>query len=125
MSKLSAIYAKLVADVKALPGYDQAHNLMNGARIAVRLRDNLQTVTFSRGDVELGAVELDTFKTHCAIPEHARRIPAIGQNLVPKTVRARYYVAFQWAVEPETQTALVLGPAARNSGDELFPDEEG
>ena len=125
MSKLSAVYAKLVADVKALPGYDQAHNLMNGARIAVRLRDNLQTVTFSRGDVELGAVELDTFKKHCSIPEHARRIPAEGQNLVPNQVRARYYVAFQWAVEPEQQAALVLLPAARNSGDELFPDEEG
>ena len=124
MSKLSAVYAKLVADVKALPGRDQFHNLMNGARIAVRLRANLQTVTFSRGDVELGAVELETFKKHCAIPAHARRIPAAGQGLVPNQVRARYYVAFQWAVEAEQQAALVLLPGARNSGDELFPDEE-
>ena len=124
MSKLSAIYAKLVADVQALPVYDQAHNLPNGARIAVRLRDNLQTVTFSRGDVELGAVELGTFVQHCTIPSHARRIPAEGQGQKELGGRLRYYVAFQWAVEPETQAALVLGPAARNSGDELFPDED-
>jgi len=122
MSKLSARYQQLVADTKALKR-DQFHNLMNGARIAVRIRDNVQTVTFSRGDVELGAIELGTFVTHCRIPTHARRIPATGQGLVPNEVRARYYVAFQWPVAPEQQAALVLGPAARNDGDELFPED--
>jgi len=124
MSKLSAIYHELVKDAKHLPSQDHPRTLPNGARIAVRIRDGLHTITFSRPDVQLGDTEIDTFVEHCRVPSHARRIPSTGQGLVPNEVRARYYVAFQWPVEPEVQTALTLLPGARNVGDELFPDEE-
>lgn len=123
MSKLTALYQQLVSDATHLPNQDHPKTLPNGARIAVRIRDGLHTVTFSRPDVVLGDVELKTFQTHCRIPSHARRIPTEGQGAKADGLRVRHYVAFQWPVEPEVQAALVLGPAARNDGDELFPDE--
>lgn len=123
MSNLSAIYAKLLKDAQALPKHDHATTLRNGARIALRLRNGVQTVTFSRTDVEVGEIELVTFQKHCRIPTHARRIPATGQGERNEGGRLRRYVAFRWEVGSETQQALVLGPAARNSGDELFPED--
>mgnify|MGYP000184385401 CR=1 FL=1 len=45
MSNLSAIYAKLLKDAQALPKHDHATTLRNGARIALRLRNGVQTVT--------------------------------------------------------------------------------
>lgn len=123
MSNLSAIYAKLVKDAQALPKCDHATTLRNGARIALRLRNNVQTVTFSRSDVEVGEIELTTFQKHCAIPAHARRIPESGQGERNEDVRLRRYVAYRWTVEPEVQAALTLTPGARNSGDGLFPED--
>lgn len=123
MSKLAALYQQLVKDATHLPNQDHAHTLRNGARMAVRIRDGLHTVTFSRGDVLLGEVEIDTFMAHCGVPSHARRIPTDGQGFRADGLRGRHYVAFQWPVAPETQQALALLPGARNAGDELFPED--
>jgi hypothetical protein len=121
-SNLSAIYAKLVKDATALPRHDHATTLRNGARIALRLRNGVQTVTFSRSDVEVGEIELATFQKHCSIPAHAKRIPAEGQGERNEGGRLRRYVAYRWSVVPETQAQFALLPGARNTDEELFPE---
>lgn len=92
-SVLTRMYRELVAEAQ---GATAGRTLRNGARMAVRVRDGVQTVTFSRRDQPLGDVELDTFIRHCAIPVGAARIPAEGQGQIDDGGRPRHYVAFRW-----------------------------
>ena len=123
MSSLKAIYQDMLKKAQALKE-DQYHQLARGARIALRLRDGIQTVTFSRMDCGVGQVELGTFVSHCAIPPQAKRIPPEGQGSRKEGVRVRHYVAYQWPLEPLAQAALPLALEATPADDaELFPDE--
>jgi hypothetical protein len=105
-SSLGKIYRNLVRDAIAT-GQDQGRTLSKGARVAVRIRDGRQTVTFSRRRTELGADELDTFVKHCQVPPGAERIPAEGQRTAEIEAQGtRYYVAYRW---PLTQDMFATG----------------
>ena len=121
-SSLRAIYQDMLTKARALPGEDQIHQLSKGARIALRLRDGIQTVTFSRMYVEVGAIELGTFVSHCSIPPQAKRIPAEGQGKRNEGGRFRYYVAYQWQPEPLAQSALPLELDPIADDADLFPE---
>ena len=76
-------------------GEDRAIDLKGGARLAVRVRDGVTTLTISRKGKRLGDTELTTFKQHCSVPPTATRFPADGQGLKGES----WYVAFRWAEE--------------------------
>ncbi len=128
MSKLTMLYQELVTQARAT-GRDAAKNLTKGARMAVRIRDGVQTVTFSRFGAPLGEQELTTFVAHCTIPTSARRIPEkLGaQGHMEMVSGIRYYVAYTWTlteVDQLEQQALILpaAPTPRVRGDTLWPD---
>lgn len=89
--KLELLYDQLLTRA-ASSGRDQAANLPGGARLAVRCRDRVTTVTISRDGKNVGDVELITFRRICKVPETAERIPKEGQGLHA----GRHYVAFRW-----------------------------
>lgn len=128
MAKLTDVYTHLVRRATA-SGADQAADLAGGARIAVRVRDGQQIVTFSRTDKRLGDTELMTFVRHCQIPSAAARLPArMGeQGRKVEEARIRYWVAFVWSLaEPaQQQTMRLTIPApARVLHDDLFPEAD-
>lgn len=94
-STLTRLYRELVEHA-AKTKTDAGHTLRNGARVAVRERDGLRVVTFSRRDVELGERELDTFIAHCEVPAGAERLPPTGQRAMTVGGRPWFAVSFRW-----------------------------
>lgn len=127
-NRLSYLYQQLVARA-ATTGLDQAAQLAGGARVAVRVKNGEQVVTFSRADVPVGETELAIFCRHCEIPTHAKRQPSTDQGVHnDASGRLRYYVAYRWqlggAAEQAEQQAMTLTiPPRERAGAELWPDE--
>ena len=124
MAPLATLYQQLVTQATRSER-DRSADLPGGARIAVRVRDGQQTVTFSRMRVRLGVTELMTFVRHCAIPNEARRIPGQlseqGQRVVDGVVW--WYVAYTWSVQPTLEQATTaFPPSPRHTEEELFPE---
>lgn len=90
---LSSLYTELHR-AAARTGTDRPLDLKGGARIAVRVRDGVVTLTISRGKgKKLSTAEIDTFKRDCGVPESAARYPAEGQGQRGDS----WFVAFRWA----------------------------
>jgi hypothetical protein len=68
--------------------------LEHGATILVRRRGRERQVVLGRPGAPVGLVELDTFRVHGAIPDHAE-----GTCYLP-TASGWYYVAYRWADAP-------------------------
>lgn len=94
-STLTRMYRELLSEAQTF-GIDRTRTLRNGARMAVRERDGVRAVTFSRPDAELGAVELETFIKHCEVPSGAERIPVEGQRTITSGGRTWFAVSFRW-----------------------------
>lgn len=83
-------------------GLDQAHELFHGARLAVRVHEDVITLTISRQAQLVGEVELSTFRQHCKVPQTAQRWPVEGQNEHIDTFgRSWHYVAWRWCTDDE------------------------
>lgn len=81
-------------------GEDRALTLSHGARLAVRVREGVTTVSIARCDKPVGDREEITFRAQCAFPAGAERIPETGQRQVPTTDGATWYqVAYRWRQE--------------------------
>jgi hypothetical protein len=91
MSKLELIYDQLLTRATQ-SGTDQAANLAHGARLAVRYRASITTVTISRDQKRVGDTEIVTFRRVCRVPADAERIPSEGQG----KKGGWHYVAFRW-----------------------------
>lgn len=108
MSKLSAIYQRL-RSAALQSGYDQRHDLPQGARLTVRVRDGVETVTFARRGAVVGSTEEQTFKKHCGVPSGAERIPAEGQQMRrDERGWAWHLVAYRWQMEGEQQPLVMV-----------------
>lgn len=96
---LSAIYFELHRQA-ARSGEDRSHTFTGGARIAVRVKDNVTTLTIMRKGKRVGSTELVTFKRDCNVPPDAARYPADeqGQHTDEGGV-VWWYVAYRWAEE--------------------------
>jgi len=79
---------------------DRPLNLAGGARLVVRVQDEIVTLTISRKKKRVGDTELLTFKRDCNVPEGAVRFPQEGQN--PREAAdgtTWWYVAYRWREE--------------------------
>lgn len=93
---LSSIFTELHRNA-ARTGTDRATDLRGGARLAVRVKEGIVTLTISRKAKKLGDVELVTFKRDCGVPDTATRFPADGQRLIEHDGEPWHSVSFRWA----------------------------
>ena len=98
---LSSIFTELHRNA-ARTGLDRATDLRGGARLAVRCREGVVTLTISRKGKRVGDVELVTFRRDCGVPESAVRFPLDeqGQRVVDGAVH--FYIAYRWREDGTT-----------------------
>jgi hypothetical protein len=83
-------------------GQDAARELNGGARLAVRVLGDVTTLTISRKQKPVGAVELRTFLHDCGVPESAVRFPQEGQNVREREGSQWHSISYRWRNESET-----------------------
>jgi hypothetical protein len=93
---LSSMYQELHRRA-AETGEDRALDLRGGARIAVRVKDGVVTLTISRSKKKVGDTELITFKRDCGVPDDAARYPAEGQGVKEHSGMPWHYIVYRWA----------------------------
>jgi hypothetical protein len=76
----------------ARTGEDRPLDLSGGARLVIRVKDGVVTLTISRQKKRVGDRELITFREQCGIPADAARYPPEGQGQRGDA----YFVAFRW-----------------------------
>lgn len=77
---------------------DRAIDLRGGARLAVRVKEGVTTLTISRKGKRVGATELETFRRECGIPAYASRWPAEDQATRKDDEGFLwFFVAYRWA----------------------------
>lgn len=113
--KLALLYDHLLTRA-VKTGEDQHADLKGGARLAVRARDGVITVSFCRPHKRLGDIEEVTFRAVCQVPASAVRIPAEGQKERLASAVVWYIVAYRWT-EPTLQP-----PAALRDGGAIMTD---
>ena len=95
---LSSIYTELHRRARET-GEDRAADLKGGARLSVRVREDVTTITIARKGKRLGATEIVTFQNHCGVPATAIRFPQEGQNTRDAEGATWHYIAFRWREE--------------------------
>jgi len=77
-------------------GEDRATDLRGGARLAVRVRADVITLTISRKEKALGATEIETFKRDCGVPAGAERLPDVGQRVRLRDGAQWHTITYRW-----------------------------
>jgi hypothetical protein len=77
-------------------GDDRATDLKGGARLAVRVRSDVITLTISRKEKALGATEIETFKRDCGVPATAERLPDAGQRKRERDGATWHTITYRW-----------------------------
>ena len=93
--KLEALYDHLLTRATR-SGQDQGADLPGGARLAVRVKDRVVTLSIARKDKPVGDRELITFRACCQVPAGATRLPAEGQERLTRDGATWHRVAFRW-----------------------------
>jgi len=94
---LSSIFTELHRNA-ARTGQDRSQNLAGGARIAVRVKEGVVTLTISRGKGKrLSDSEIETFKRDCTVPSSAVRFPLEGQRTIEREGAVWHSISFRWA----------------------------
>ena len=93
---LESMYQELHRQA-ARTGQDRALELKGGARLAVRVREDVVTLTISRSKKPLGATEIETFKRDCGVPSTAIRFPQEEQGTRKDDQGVLWwYIAYRW-----------------------------
>ena len=95
---LAELYEQLRTSA-AQTGQDRFTELTGGARLCVRVRDGVTTLSVARHEKPIGTGELTTFQRLCRIPPEATRWPADGQHERMLNGRPLYQVVFRWKEE--------------------------
>lgn len=104
MSTLHTLYQTL-RTTALQSGIDQRRTLANGARLTVRVRDGVETVTFARRAAPLGQTEEKTFRRHCGVPRNATRIPSEGQHTRQDAQGAEWsLVSYRWQIDEHKES---------------------
>jgi len=98
---LSNLYSELHRRAEQ-SGQDRALDLKGGARLAVRVKDGIVTLTISRSKKPLGATELETFRRDCGIPASAIRFPLDEQGTRYQEGIRWWYIAYRWREDTPT-----------------------
>jgi hypothetical protein len=94
-SKLSRLYQQLYQQAERRQG-TQRCPLPGGARLAITINGDKVVVSFARQGKRLSDREIETFKAHCCIPPHAKRVPEVGQT---ERHDGWYVMGYTWEVE--------------------------
>lgn len=92
---LANIYLELLRRARET-GDDRATDLKGGARLAVRVRSDVITLTISRKEKALGASEVETFKRDCGVPAAAERLPDAGQRQRMRDGATWHTITWRW-----------------------------
>jgi hypothetical protein len=98
-SKLSRLYEQLYQQALRRP-LTQRAPLPGGARLAITITGCDVVVSFARHGKPLGDREIITFRSHCAIPEHAQRIPDEGQAIQGE---GWHVMGYSWRIDREIE----------------------
>lgn len=103
---LTNIYTELHRRARET-GEDRSADLRGGARLVVRVLNDVTTLTISRPKKPLGATEIETFKRDLAIPIEAVRFPLEEQGTRKGGDGVIWwYIAYRWREEAaDTATA--------------------
>lgn len=94
---LASIYLQLHRRA-AETNTDRSYELKGGAKIAVRVRDGVTTLTIARKGKKVGATELETFRRDCGVPATASRWPTDDQATRHDDEGLLwFYIAYRWA----------------------------
>ena len=102
MSLLTDIYHELHRNAERT-GEARSSSLSGGARLTVRVRDGVTTLTIARRGKKVGDREIATFRRDCGVPPSAERRPAEGQKTLLRDGATWWYVAFRWAEQKGSQ----------------------
>ena len=108
---LRELYEHLLDRARAT-SEDQACQLRGGARIVVRVRAGIVTLSLGRKEKPLGDREEITFMVACRVPVGATRIPAVGQIEREKDGAIWHVVGFRWAEAEAAQQGAPSSPGA-------------
>jgi hypothetical protein len=97
--KLNELYAQLRRQAAAT-GEDRYTELTGGARLCVRVRDGVTTLSIARHGKPVGGPELTTFQRLCCVPPEATRWPEDGQHERTHNGRPLFQVVFRWKEVP-------------------------
>lgn len=94
---LTSIYTELHRQA-ARTGTDRRMDLKGGARITIRVKAGIVTLTVSRKGKPVGDTELITFRRACGVPATASRYP-LDEQATRKDEGGLlwWYVAYRWA----------------------------
>jgi hypothetical protein len=92
---LADLYKRLANEARAT-GEDRATELTGGARLCVRIRDGVTTLSIARHGKPVGATELITFQRLCVVPPEATRWPAEGQHERAVNGKSLWQVVYSW-----------------------------
>jgi len=92
---ITAIYQELFRHALRT-GEARGQTLSKGARLTVRAKDGVVTLTISRKTKRVGDSELEVFKRDCGVPADAERRPAEGQNTMEHAGDTWWYIAYRW-----------------------------
>jgi hypothetical protein len=95
---LSGIFIDLWRTASAWVSW-AVRELNGGARLAVRVLGDVTTLTISRKQKPVGAVELKTFLRDCGVPESAVRFPQEGQSVREREGSQWHSVTYRWRNE--------------------------
>lgn len=98
-SFLAGVYYILRAKATRQPAKTHTAQLRGGAWLSVTQVGATIKVAFYRTPARLGATELETFRLHCAIPAHARRVPETGQQQRHNDDLTWWMVGYEWKEE--------------------------
>jgi hypothetical protein len=94
---LTSMYTELHRHA-ARTGQDRRQELRGGARIAVRVRDGIVTLTISRKGKPVGDTELIVFRRDCGVPATATRYPLDEQATRTDAAGAQWWcVTYRWS----------------------------
>lgn len=102
--KLADLYAELRRQA-ARTGEDRFTELTGGARLCVRVRDGVVTLSIARRERRVGDVEETTFRVACKVPPEAVRWPAAGQHERTHGGATYHQVVFRWFDREEAPRA--------------------
>jgi hypothetical protein len=94
--RLTDIYAELRRQAERTD-QDRATELTGGARLCVRVRDQVVTLSIARRDKLVGDREISTFLACCGVPPSATRWPVEGQHQRTRGGIVYHQVVYRWA----------------------------
>jgi hypothetical protein len=95
---LSTLYQELHRRARET-GEDRASDLTGGARLSVRVRGDVTTITIARKGKRLSDTEIITFQRHICIPPDATRYPPEGQSAKVTDGVVWHYIGYKWSDE--------------------------